>query len=231
MNLAEFILQYCREHKISKEKLARSANMSRSTLYRMMEKDKNPTLLNLTKLAIAMQVHPQYLIKLEWEKYQLSGYDVTPIDPLNEPMMWFNTSSYDNSHFIAETISDGSLVCVNERFSKTWRIQNTGDTVWENRKLVCQNTNDPLNHEDCLNKFNSLFNFHIIPLQTSIPIPLVKPGETVDLTVEFIAPSVPASVFSYWRIVDENDELCFPESIGVYLQVQVVSAGPAATQN
>ncbi|WP_227430060.1 NBR1-Ig-like domain-containing protein [Psychrobacter sp. I-STPA6b] len=227
MSLEHFITEFCKKHQITKEQLAKTANISRSTLYRMMEKDKSPTLINLTKVAIAMQVHPQYLIKIEWEKYQLSGYDATPINPLTEPMRWFQQQAEDSSHFISETVPDGSLVCVNERFCKTWRIQNTGNTQWSGRKLQCQQNNDFLQQQASLQPFTKEYNFHITPLTNIIDIPDTKPGETVDLSVAFIAPSIPTTVFSYWKMVDETGQLCFPNSIGVYLQVQVVSAGSA----
>lgn len=227
MDLALYISQFCKKHKITKEKLAKEANISRSTLYRMLEEDSAPTLVNLTKLAIAMQVHPQYLVKLEWEKYKFSDYNAKPINSLVEPKRWFHEQQ-DNSHFISETVPDNSIVCVNERFSKTWRMQNTGDVTWKNRRLECQDAKNFLNNEPCLKPFSQLFNFHITPVNTSISIPTTKPGEIVDLTAEFIAPTVPASVFSYWRMVDKNGKFCFPDSIGVYLQVQVISAGPSA---
>lgn len=227
MDLNEYIIQYCKQHKISKDKLAKRAHIARSTLYRIMDGGSSPTLLNLTKLAAAMQVHPQYLIKLEWQKYQLNGFKVDPIEPLAEPKRWFHEQP-DNAYFVTETVPDGSIVCINERFSKTWRIQNTGDTIWKDRRLQCQSVEDVIQDHPAIKSFTVDLSFQITPVVSCIEIPTTKPGDTVDLTVDFIAPAVPASVFSYWKMINQEGNLCFPDCIGLYLQVQVVSAGAAS---
>lgn len=220
MVLADYIRQFCAKHNVSITKLAQHAGISRNTLYELMG-DSQPTIKVLCKLAVAMQVHPSFLLNLEWQKCKLDGIEATPLIPLPNKSTHLN-SLEDNSNFISETIPDGSLVVTNEHFSKTWRLQNTGEVVWENRKLVCQNNYEDIEHQSLLKKFSNKRSFFIKPLTNSIDIPLTLPGETVDLTVEFIAPDVAAQVFSYWKMTYADHSLCFPDSIGVYLQVQVI---------
>ncbi len=159
-----------------------------------------------------MQVHPQFLVQLEWEKQQLMGHLAQAIIPLDETPLEFAQREKDSSSFVSETIPDGSFVVTNEIFIKTWRLQNTGRTVWKNRFLVCQNYDEN-------NKQNQL-----IPHCHKIPIPTTHIGEVVDLSVTFTAPIIPAKVISYWKMTDKDGELCFPNSMGIYVEVQVISA-------
>lgn len=224
--LAQYIDDYCKKNKISKERLANHADIARSTLYDILNNETMPTLLNITKLAMAMQVHPQYLIKLEWNRYRLQGCRTKPLMPLQEPELQYYKKS-DSCNFISETVADGSIVCTNERFFKTWRLQNTGEEVWEGRRLQCQNSNDDIYKNSCLPQVAKERSLCITPVEDCIDIPTTAVGELVDLTVELIAPSVPCHALSYWKIIDKDGEYCFPESIGVYAKIQVVSAGSA----
>lgn len=227
MTLEKFVIQFCHRHNITKSKLAAHANISRSTLYAMFEDDKQITIKNITKLAIAMGVHPQYLIQLEWQRYCFEGQLATPVNPLAEPKRWFDVlcNKHDNSHFISETVPDGSIVHTHERFIKTWRVQNTGSSTWEGRKLVCQDRHVTMSHS--LFKDLSQDSLYLRPQQTHIDIPTTAAGEVVDLSVEFVAPSKPCLAFSYWKCVDADGELCFAKATGLYLLVNVVASDSA----
>ncbi len=225
VTLEMYVRRFCRDNAVSISELAKHANISRNTLYGIM-KDGSPTLVNIIKLAVAMEVHPQFLIQLEWEKYRLSDELASPVKPLPSANTWFHTLT-DNVHFVNETIPDGSLIRTNETFVKTWRLQNTGNRVWKNRWLVCQNHDDHIHNEPRLRKFVSERCFVLTPKHTRIAVPTTDIGDTVDLSVEFTAPSVPASAFSYWKMADSSGKLCFPNSIGVYAYVQVISSGSA----
>lgn len=114
---------------------------------------------------------------------------------------------YDDSTFISDiTIPNGSIVSTNEKFTKKWEIQNIGLTIWENRFL----------RED--NQGVS----GLIPNSILIPIPTTFPGERVVIKVRFTAPKYPGSYESYWKMVDENGDYCFPSKVGLNCCVKVV---------
>lgn len=230
MTLKDYIQNYCTQRGISLSKLAKCANLPRSSLYNMMDQKNSTTLINLTKLAVAMQVHPQYLVKLEWQKYLLDGSIAQAVDPLPEPKLLFNNLA-DSSHFVSETIADGSLLATGETFVKTWRLQNTGNTAWVDRWLVCQNHDESIHQQASLQAFVNDRCFFITPKVDRVAVPNTQIGEIVDLSVELTAPNVPCRAFSYWKMTDDAGNLCFPDSIGVYAYVQVISAGGAGEKN
>ncbi len=224
--LKDFIEDFCADKGISKKQLAEYAGITRATLYNMMKNDNSTTLINLAKLAQVMNVHPQYLVQLEWSKYHLSGMLPTPIEALVEPKTSFSTLE-DSSHFISETIPDGSLMKIGEVFTKTWRLQNTGNTDWLDRWLVCQDPEVSAYDQPHLKKFSDNRCVTLTPEAKRVPILPTKIGEIVDVSVQFTAPTVPVNIVSYWKMTTADGEICFPESIGVSVNIRTVSCGSA----
>jgi hypothetical protein len=115
-------------------------------------------------------------------------------------------TKYDDTSFVGDiTIPEGRIVPVNEKFEKIWEIENTGLTVWENRFLREENTGAS----------------NLVAEKTIIPIPITRPGQRVQLSVNFIAPEYPATCESYWKMVDENGTYCFPHHHGLVCRVKV----------
>ncbi len=57
-----------------------------------------------------------------------------------------------------------------------------------------------------------------------IPIPDTPPGETVEISIGFTAPTLPCSCISYWKMSNAEGELLFPESEGLSCLVSVIFA-------
>ncbi len=226
MTLKHYINKFCDDNDITIVELAERANISRSSIYNMTSDTKSTSLLNLAKIAHVMQVHPQYLVQLEWKKYEIAQILPDPLNPLVEPNTWFS-SLQDNSHFVTETIADDSMMKVDEVFTKTWRIQNTGNVDWIDRWLVCQNHNTEIDKIADIKKFPNKQAFLLTPTVNKIPIPTTKVGEVVDLSVEFTAPSVPAIALSYWKMTTADGTICFPNSLGLWVRIHTVSGGSA----
>ncbi|NMC86715.1 MAG: hypothetical protein GYA58_15675 [Anaerolineaceae bacterium] len=106
----------------------------------------------------------------------------------------------DNSKFTADvTIPDGTAVKAGEVFTKTWRLTNTGTTTWStDYKLVYVDGNATGQNG---------------ALSVNLPN-AVKPGETVDISVNFTAPSASGTYTSYWRLFSANGML-FGETCSV----------------
>lgn len=95
------------------------------------------------------------------------------------------TGCTDSAAWVADlTVPDGTQFPPNTGFNKTWRIRNTGTCTWDDRyRLV--HAGGPL----------------LGALSSSFPVPaVVRPNETVDLTVSLVSPATPDSYQSDWKL-------------------------------
>ena len=107
----------------------------------------------------------------------------------------FMRHKLDTSEFICDvTYPDGAFVRTNQVITKTWRIRNSGSMIWKDRRLM-----------------------RITPTSLTIPdsdlyvdIPLVKPGEIVDISVDLHIPSVEATFEIQYKMVDPKGRLIYP---------------------
>ena len=80
------------------------------------------------------------------------------------------------------TITDGHQVKPGERFRKTWRVKNTGNTTWTPYYSFVYVSGDRMNGKD-------------------INIPsTVYPGQTVELSVDLTAPKDDGTYRGYWQM-------------------------------
>ena len=196
---------------VNDSELARRAKISRPALLKLLNADvKCPEITTLANLAYAIDDHPYRLVSL-----YLAGTSAPPRDG------WTARGKKDASRFIRDiTFADGTMVNTNQRFTKIWEIANVGERPWLGRKLVCQDQNSLL-----YRKVDDTFvaiNYSLIPEKTELLIPDTIPGQSVTLEVSFIAPDSPAWVVSYWKIIDSDGELCFPELEGLRCCVSVM---------
>jgi hypothetical protein len=85
-----------------------------------------------------------------------------------------------NAQYIADvTIPDGTRLERDERFTKTWRVRNTGECGWDNMVL-------DLTAGDAMGA-------------REIEVPDAAPGETVEITAEMTAPSQNGRYRSEWH--------------------------------
>lgn len=91
----------------------------------------------------------------------------TPLPPENAD------DCVNNGRFIADvTIPDESDVNINQVITKTWRIQNIGTCIWWYGYTVAHYTESD---------FGAL---------EAVPLPLTNPGETADISVDLLVPSL-----------------------------------------
>lgn len=133
----------------------------------------------------------------------------TPSGPTNTPTLTpYPTSdpsqTLNNSHFVADvTVPDGSDFAKNEPFVKTWRFKNTGKTTWSifySLKYV----------EGPLMGANGLLTINL-PHE-------VKPGETVDISMNFISPGELGTYTSYWKLYTDQG-VPFGETCSITIDV------------
>ena len=83
-----------------------------------------------------------------------------------------------------------------ETFTHEWVLINNGEVTWANRRLVCVNPDD----------------IRIRPLVREISIPRSNPSRTntVRIRVELAIQHFEGAAHSLWRMVDADDQDCFP---------------------
>lgn len=88
------------------------------------------------------------------------------------------------------TIPDGAPVTPGQEFIKTWKIKNTGICTWDNGYQLIFSYSSPANED---------MSGQPIPLAT-----LVAPGEEVEVSVSFKAPTIPGEYTGYWQMVNSK---------------------------
>ncbi|WP_062440171.1 NBR1-Ig-like domain-containing protein [Herbidospora daliensis] len=109
----------------------------------------------------------------------------------------------DESVFEADvTIPDGTLVGKGEAFEKVWRIRNAGKVAWAGRFLM--RVNDTL-----------------CAAPRRVEIPHTPPGSSVDVRVTVEAPATSGACKIFWKMVDAEGRLLFPDKRPIFLDVRV----------
>jgi hypothetical protein len=109
----------------------------------------------------------------------------------------------DDAAFEADvTYPDGTVVDTGERFTKTWRIRNTGVVAWRGRYLT------RINSTAC-------------DAPEMVPIRSTDPGEAVEISVKVRAASGPAHCKIYWKMTDASRTPLLAEKRPIFLDVQV----------
>jgi transcriptional regulator with XRE-family HTH domain len=120
----------------------------------------------------------------------------------------------DATAYVDETIPQGTLMTPGLVFVKTWHIRNVGTVPWRNRQLERQG---PLTGPG------------LITSARHFPIPDTEPGEVAEISAVLMAPTYDASSFAYFKMVDEEGFLCFPDEhqlgLDVLVRVERNSAG------
>jgi hypothetical protein len=90
----------------------------------------------------------------------------------------------DKVEFIRDiTFEDGSVIAPSARFTKIWRVKNTGSCTWNTNYALVFVSGERMKADKQVALSNRVF-----------------PGETVDLSVEFTAPSDSGRFRSFWMI-------------------------------
>lgn len=211
-----YIRQRCRERGLSLSALSREAGVSRQTLYDLaLNHAKLPTLQTVVAISGVLGVHPMRLLQLI--------FDVTPV--VRDRSTGAQKPG-DRSAFVRDVnYADGDLVLPGQRFVKTWEVQNVGSVPWVDRSLVCQDETLTvlLASGDQMELAPNL-----VPDARVLAVPDAAPGALIQLSMGFTAPSAPATVLSYWKLVNADGSFSFPGARGVWVKVRVTSLATSA---
>lgn len=121
----------------------------------------------------------------------------------------------DHAQFVEDvTVPDGTQFAPGTKFTKTWRIKNVGDTLWTQQYTLEYTAGARM------------------PLIGKVSFPQdVVPGQTMDLSVDMVAPQSPGDYTSLFQFRSDKG---VPFGVGpefnenLYARITVV-AGPSAT--
>lgn len=116
---------------------------------------------------------------------------VTPIPRTpDEPTAAPTTVACNVARFVKDvTIPDGTVLSPGAPFTKTWRIQNGGSCTWTREYALVFSSGDDMLADD-----------------TRLP-ETVEPGETVDVSVQMVAPDEPGSYRGNWKMEDDTGKV------------------------
>lgn len=99
------------------------------------------------------------------------------------------------------TIVDGTVMSPGQRFTKIWRLSNSGTTTWRDTRLVFVSGAQ-------------------MGAPDSVSVPTTAPGETVDITVPMIAPTEVGAHRGNWQMRTGDGNL-FED--GVFVLIRVIT--------
>ncbi|WP_020393033.1 NBR1-Ig-like domain-containing protein [Kribbella catacumbae] len=115
----------------------------------------------------------------------------------------------DRAELVGETVPDGTRVCRDQEFEKTWEIRNSGESHWRNRWLTRQGAAGTPGW---------------LRSPARAPLPDAVPGEVVTVRMRLQAPSQVGASTAYFKVTDEAGRLYYPglESPPVYCTIFTV---------
>jgi hypothetical protein len=125
------------------------------------------------------------------------GMPVTPLPPLTPTQTPFDTpptvspANCDKASFVADVrVPDGTLFTPGAAFSKTWRLKNSGSCTWTTSYSIV------------------FYSGHQMGASTAVNFPYaIPPGETVDLTVNMVAPALEGEYRGFWILRNSSGNL------------------------
>lgn len=115
----------------------------------------------------------------------------------------------DATAFICDTIPHGTEMSPGAPFVKTWTIRNAGSIPWRDRRLERQG---PLDGPGLISSALS---------GRYVELPDTEPGEEVKVDVLLRAPGYDCTSIAYFKMVDADGFLCFPDEHQLGLDVLV----------
>lgn len=112
----------------------------------------------------------------------------------------------DESTFVDDHPPNGQLMEPGEIFEKVWRIRNSGSVAWTGRRLERQGPKTGPG---------------LITSWRYVDMPATTPGGVAEIRATLKAPTYDCTSIAYFKMVDEDGRLCFPNRYQLGLEVIV----------
>jgi hypothetical protein len=116
----------------------------------------------------------------------------------------------DASTFVEDNIPHGTQMEPGVLFVKSWTVLNSGTVPWRGRQLERQG---PLTGPG------------LITSARLTPIPDTEPGETAEIQAILKAPGYDCTSIAYFKMIDADGYLCYPDNYQLGLDVLVTVRG------
>ena len=116
----------------------------------------------------------------------------------------------DASAFIDDTVPHGTLMTPGQAFEKSWTVKNAGSVPWHDRRLERQG---PITGPG------------LITSERFVSMPPADPGDTIRISTALRAPTYDCASIAYFKQVDTDGHLCFPDNYQLGLDVLVLVRG------
>ena len=154
-----------------------------------------------------------------WYELRGTGYptvDIHPWDPLidftnppsacaaipEDPPSETTNPTNDLMLFIADSnLQDGTVVTPGQALTKTWRVRNTGSTIWGSGYQLVFVSGDQMGGPNAVN------------------LPSTNPGVSVDVSVNLTAPAVNGQHIGFWQLRNSQGTYFGPKiNVDVYVR-------------
>jgi transcriptional regulator with XRE-family HTH domain len=122
----------------------------------------------------------------------------------------------DASTFVGDTVPHGTSIEPGQMFEQTWKVKNSGTVAWRGRKLERQG---PLTGPGLITSLRF------------VNVADTEPGQVAEITATLKAPTYDCSSIAYFKMVDSEGRLCFPDSYQLGLDVLVRVEGQRPDEN
>jgi hypothetical protein len=126
------------------------------------------------------------------------------------------STACDVAGFVSDvTIPDGTQLAAGSEFVKTWRLRNDGTCTWTSSYQVVYYSGEVMASET----------------SQQLTTDSVAPGESVDVSVNMVAPSVAGHYFSYWALRNASGAAFGIGSAGSPFYLDINVSGTAVAQS
>jgi transcriptional regulator with XRE-family HTH domain len=211
---ASYLRQRMNEKRLTISETAKRAQISRGALNKYLSLEvRDGKLSTFVQLARVLDEHPLKLLSIFFNGWDFAEQNANRTESI---------AVGDDVGFISDLdLPDNYPVARSATFEKSWELKNVGKVPWLNRRMIC------IDEEVQVSSQKEALHDHrftgLQPLTPEIEVPTTMPSENVILTVKFKAPSYPGTMISHWKMIDEDGNYCYPNTLGIFCKVQVLA--------